>query len=96
MPSLSQNNCANTELPLILYPIKIIKDLLAWRPVVKTPCFQCKQHRFDPWSGNQDPACCVIYIYIYFFFLMKERDASSIRADIIVMNDKVFETIKLE
>ena len=21
-------------------------------PVVKTPCFLCKGHRFDPWSGN--------------------------------------------
>ena len=21
-------------------------------PVVKTPCFHCKGHRFDPWSWN--------------------------------------------
>ena len=21
-------------------------------PVVKTPCFQCKERRLDPWSGN--------------------------------------------
>ena len=21
-------------------------------PVVKTPCFQCRGHEFDPWSGN--------------------------------------------
>ena len=21
-------------------------------PVVKTPCFPCRGHRFDPWSGN--------------------------------------------
>ena len=21
-------------------------------PVVKTPCFQCRGHRFDSWSGN--------------------------------------------
>ena len=21
-------------------------------PVVKTPCFHCRGHRFDPWSGN--------------------------------------------
>lgn len=34
-------------------------------------------------------------MYIY-FFLMKERDALSIRADIIVMNDKVLELIKLK
>ena len=25
--------------------------------VVKTPCFQCTEHRFDPWSGNKDPTC---------------------------------------
>ena len=24
-------------------------------PVVKTPCFQCRRHGFDPWSGNKDP-----------------------------------------
>ena len=21
-------------------------------PVVRTPCFHCKEHGFDPWSGN--------------------------------------------
>ena len=26
-------------------------------PVVKTPCFQCRGHRFDPWLGNQDSSC---------------------------------------
>ena len=26
-------------------------------PVVKTPCFHCRGHRFNPWSGNYDPAC---------------------------------------
>ena len=25
-------------------------------PVVKTPCFHCKEHGFDPWLGNEDPA----------------------------------------
>ena len=25
-------------------------------PVVRTPCFHCQGPRFDPWSGNQDPA----------------------------------------
>ena len=24
-------------------------------PVVKTPCFQCRQHKFDAWSGTQIP-----------------------------------------
>ena len=26
-------------------------------PVVRTLSFHCREHRFDPWSGNQDPAC---------------------------------------
>ena len=26
-------------------------------PVVKTLSFQCRGHRFDPWSGNQESAC---------------------------------------
>ena len=26
-------------------------------PVVRTPRFHCRGHRFDPWSGNQDPSC---------------------------------------
>ena len=24
--------------------------------MVKTPCFHCRGHGFDPWSGNEDPA----------------------------------------
>ena len=24
-------------------------------PMVKTPHFHCRGHRFDPWSGSQDP-----------------------------------------
>ena len=26
-------------------------------PVAKTPCLQCKGHKFQPWSGNQIPTC---------------------------------------
>ena len=26
-------------------------------PVVKTPCFHCREHGFNPWSGNEDPTC---------------------------------------
>ena len=29
-------------------------------PVVKTPGFQCRGHRFDPWSGNEGPTCCMV------------------------------------
>ena len=25
-------------------------------PVVRTLCFHCRGHRFDPWSGNSDLA----------------------------------------
>ena len=25
--------------------------------MVKTPGFHCRRYRFDPWSGNKDPAC---------------------------------------
>ena len=27
--------------------------------MVKTPHFHCKMHGFNPWSGNEDPACYV-------------------------------------
>ena len=26
-------------------------------PGVEILSFHCRGHRFDPWSGNQDPAC---------------------------------------
>ena len=26
-------------------------------PVVKTLCFHCTGHGFDPWSENEDPTC---------------------------------------
>ena len=29
-------------------------------PVVRIPCLCCRGHRFDPWSGNQDPASHVV------------------------------------
>ena len=25
--------------------------------MVQTPRFHCRDHVFDPWSGNSDPAC---------------------------------------
>ena len=28
-------------------------------PVAKTLGFHCRGPRFDPWSGNSDPACCM-------------------------------------
>ena len=29
--------------------------------MVKNPCFHCRGHGFDPWSGNWDPACHVVW-----------------------------------
>ena len=29
-------------------------------PVVKSLCFQCRGHRFNPWLRNSDPTCCVV------------------------------------
>ena len=37
-------------------------------PVVKTPCFQCRGHKFNPWLGNEDPACCAAWPQINKFF----------------------------
>ena len=36
------------------------KGGLPWWSVVKTLHFRCKGHGFDPWSGKQDPACCMM------------------------------------
>ena len=30
-------------------------------PVIRTPYFHCRGHRFDPWSGNQEPMNCVAW-----------------------------------
>ena len=30
-------------------------------PVVRTPRFHCRGRRFDPWSGNWDPACHTLH-----------------------------------
>ena len=29
-------------------------------PVVRIPCFHGRGHRFDSWSGNQDPTSCAM------------------------------------
>ena len=30
-------------------------------PVAKTPHFYCRGHGFNPWLGNQDPACHMVW-----------------------------------
>ena len=42
-------------------------------PVVKTPYFHCRGPRFDPWLGNQDPACHVVQPKKNFFLIKKEK-----------------------
>ena len=38
-------------------------------PVVKTPCFHCRGHGFDPWLGNKYCICClakkIIFLIVY-------------------------------
>ena len=29
-------------------------------PVVKTPCFKCREHGFDAWLGNWNPTCWMV------------------------------------
>ena len=41
--------------------IKPLEEGLLWWSVSKTPCSQCRETGFDPWSGNmpqlKDPIC---------------------------------------
>ena len=30
-------------------------------PVVRTPCFHCREHRSNPWSVNYNPANCDVW-----------------------------------
>ena len=54
-PVAGENQVAVTEPPhwLLLFPLV---EMESWdfpgTPVVKTLCFSCKGHRFDPWSGD--------------------------------------------
>ena len=49
---------------IIHMPLNLsFKSTLLWSfpggPVVKIPCFQFEGCRFDFWSGNADPMCCM-------------------------------------
>ena len=35
--------------------LKIFGGHFPGSPVVKTPCFHCRRHRYHPWSKNWDP-----------------------------------------
>ena len=41
----------------------ILKQFSTFKPlgVVKTPCFHCRGHRFDPWLGKEDPTSWVVW-----------------------------------
>ena len=47
-----------------LFIQRVIKGLvfegLPWFPVFKTLISQCREHSFNPWSGNEDPTCHMI------------------------------------
>ena len=44
-------NACKTLSTVLGTPCKLAQEFLG-SPVVKTVCFQCRKHRFDPWSGN--------------------------------------------
>ena len=46
-----------TQEQVCFYNLKHSRDFPGG-PVVKTPHFHCRGSRFDPCSGNSDPACC--------------------------------------
>ena len=48
--------------------IRILYRCTTWEPAgfpghpaVKTPRSHWKVHKFDPWSENQDPTCCMVW-----------------------------------
>ena len=49
--SLSLRAAQCGDMFLILRKFACSRDF-SGSPMVKTPSFQCRRHRFDPWSGN--------------------------------------------
>ena len=39
--------------------MKAVSGEFPGNPVVKTPHFSCREHGFNPWSGREDPVCCM-------------------------------------
>ena len=57
---------------------KILSRHVSGSPVVKTSYSQGKGYQFEPWSGNQEPTCCLArpktiicqnIFFIYLFFI---------------------------
>ena len=57
MDALSQGSADFFLKPQVVHVSGFVGTSLVG-PVFKTlSSFQCKERRFDPWSGNQDPTC---------------------------------------
>ena len=41
-----------SPLPQFLQLLKVGRKGFPGSPGVQTPCFQCREHGFDPWSGH--------------------------------------------
>ena len=41
-----------------------LKYFISGTSLVKTLSFQCRGHRFDPWSGKEDAAYCAMWLKI--------------------------------
>ena len=64
--AFKEDSCYRTDLEEVLgwvgeQPVKSPCRDFPSSPVVKTPCFHCRGHGFDPWSGNSDPTHCVMW-----------------------------------
>ena len=40
--------------------VRVLRDFPG-SPVVKTLYFYCRESRLNFWSGNYDPACCMVW-----------------------------------
>lgn len=59
-----QNKCVNWY--TAAHYTSFIRDGLLGIPINQPPCFPCRVHRLDPWSGNKDPTCQVAQPKIFF------------------------------
>ena len=57
----SNLNIFNPQVDMDVGRSKLMPRDFPGDPVVKTPCFHCKRCRFNSWSGNYDPACCMAW-----------------------------------
>ena len=60
--------------------------------MVKTPRFQCKGHRFHPWSRNEDPTCPAAWPRKQKKYLSKRFDLKD--GDLRIWASLVAQTVK--